>query len=81
MSSEKPEQPEKSKKSEEPGQQQSKIRQGQQIVFETGESFAREMDRRDPLKEFRQQFIIPTRDNREQVYFLGNSLGLQPRSA
>ena len=41
---------------------------------------ARELDRHDPLSEFRDQFWIPKRaDGSEQLYFCGNSLGLQPK--
>lgn len=43
--------------------------------------FAREMDQKDPLKGFRDRFHIPTLNNREVVYFTGNSLGLQPKTA
>ena len=32
------------------------------------------------MKEFRDRFIIPQRNGRDQIYFLGNSLGLQPRT-
>ncbi|MBC7850452.1 MAG: kynureninase [Chitinophagaceae bacterium] len=39
------------------------------------------LDAADPLKDFREQFIIPVINGKEQVYFLGNSLGLQPRTA
>jgi len=41
---------------------------------------ARELDRQDPLLEFRDEFWIPKEaDGSEQMYFCGNSLGLQPR--
>ncbi len=41
---------------------------------------ARELDRGDPLSGFRAQFWIPNKaDGGEQLYFCGNSLGLQPR--
>lgn len=36
------------------------------------------MDRIDPLGHFRHRFQIPTVEGRQQAYFLGNSLGLQP---
>lgn len=39
---------------------------------------AQELDREDPLASFRERFIIPVQEGKEQVYFLGNSLGLQP---
>lgn len=48
--------------------------------FDNSLDFARELDRNDPMKRFREQFIIPQINEREQVYFLGNSLGLQPVS-
>jgi kynureninase len=41
--------------------------------------FALQLDANDSLKEFCNQFIIPTKDGKEQTYFLGNSLGLQPK--
>jgi kynureninase len=42
--------------------------------------FARQLDARDPLKKFREKFIIPSINGKEQIYFLGNSLGLQSRN-
>ena len=42
-------------------------------------AFARELDKDDELKNFREQFIIPVEDGKEKIYFLGNSLGLQPK--
>ncbi len=41
---------------------------------------AHQLDREDPLASFRERFIIPVQDGKEQVYFLGNSLGLQPKT-
>jgi len=41
---------------------------------------ARELDSKDPLRSFRDKFIIPVVDGKEHIYFLGNSLGLQPKS-
>ncbi len=39
----------------------------------------REMDRQDPLAHFREQFHIPPgADGKRAIYFVGNSLGLQP---
>ncbi|HEX8896251.1 MAG TPA: kynureninase [Terriglobales bacterium] len=52
------------------------------ITFETSASFAAEMDARDPLARFRQQFHIPPgSDGSPLVYLCGHSLGLQPKSA
>lgn len=43
--------------------------------------FARTQDERDPLKGFREKFYISVRpDGAEQIYFTGNSLGLQPKT-
>ena len=44
-------------------------------------SFARQLDQKDVLRNCRDQFIIPSVNGKEQIYFLGNSLGLQPKSA
>lgn len=42
---------------------------------------ARDLDQLDPLRHLRDEFWIPeTDDGREQLYFCGNSLGLQPKS-
>lgn len=41
---------------------------------------AQSLDKDDPLREFRDRFWIPVRDDgSEQIYLCGNSLGLQPR--
>jgi kynureninase len=50
------------------------------MEFENSLVFAQRLDADDQLKHFRNRFIIPERDGREQIYFLGNSLGLQPKS-
>jgi kynureninase len=40
------------------------------------------LDNSDLLKAFREKFLIPkTADGKEVIYFAGNSLGLQPKSA
>lgn len=52
------------------------------INFEPTESFARKTDEQDALKHFRDKFYIPKQANGEDVlYFTGNSLGLQPKTA
>lgn len=45
------------------------------------ESYAQAQDAADPLRAFREEFLIPKHDGTEQAYFCGNSLGLQPKSA
>jgi len=49
------------------------------MKFEEGESFAKTMDREDPLMPVRAQFHIPKKNGNEVTYFTGNSLGLQPK--
>src|SRR5688572_19829682 len=49
--------------------------------FENTHAFAQQLDASDPLKDFRDKFIIPEANSKQQIYFLGNSLGLQPKSA
>jgi len=48
--------------------------------FENTIEFAKNLDINDPLKNFREKFLIPSIDGKEQIYFLGNSLGLQSKN-
>jgi kynureninase len=48
------------------------------MEFENSLAYARHLDEQDDLKNFRKEFVIPTHNGNEAVYFLGNSLGLQP---
>ena len=41
--------------------------------------FARQLDKEDELRSFRNEFIIPSYEDEKAIYFLGNSLGLQPK--
>ncbi|HEV2212976.1 MAG TPA: kynureninase [Gammaproteobacteria bacterium] len=41
-------------------------------------AFATELDRADPLSGYRSRFHIPRHGEGEEIYFCGNSLGLQP---
>src|SRR6266699_3993066 len=51
-------------------------------MFSADETFAREMDAQDPLRDFREQFYLPLgKDGKPLIYFAGNSLGLMPKSA
>ncbi len=55
---------------------------GATLHFQVDEAFARALDERDPLQEYRRQFEMPVRNDGEPViYFAGNSLGLQPKLA
>ncbi|NNJ54537.1 MAG: kynureninase [Bacteroidia bacterium] len=47
----------------------------------TTKDFAEKLDREDSLKEYRSKFYMPPGKTRaEQLYFTGNSLGLQPKT-
>jgi kynureninase len=51
-------------------------------VFFADETFAREMDAQDPLRDFREHFYLPAgKDGKPLIYFAGNSLGVMPKSA
>lgn len=51
------------------------------MTFEFSKSWAANADQNDPLKKYRDQFIIPQHKKEPTVYFTGNSLGLQPKGA
>lgn len=52
------------------------------LRFENSAAFAELMDERDALRRFREKFYMPKQaDGTDVLYFTGNSLGLQPRSA
>jgi len=49
------------------------------MTFENSLAFAKKMDRNDPLSSYRKKFLIPKHNAKPSVYFVGNSLGLQPK--
>jgi len=50
--------------------------------FSSDETFARQLDREDSLRDFRGQFVVPLgTDGKPVIYFAGNSLGLMPKAA
>lgn len=51
------------------------------MKFENTREFAQSLDREDALAKYKEQFIFPTVNGKKVIYFTGNSLGLQPRSA
>jgi kynureninase len=51
------------------------------MKFENSPGFARKLDRADPLKSYRSKFHLPAVGGARTIYFTGNSLGLQPKSA
>jgi kynureninase len=48
--------------------------------FEATLAWAQAQDAADPLRSFRDEFLIPPHDGHDSHYFCGNSLGLQPRA-
>lgn len=50
------------------------------MQFENTIEFARELDKKDVLRSFRDKFFIPQHDGKDAIYFIGNSLGLQPKT-
>jgi len=51
------------------------------MIYQNNLEFALQLDERDPLKDFRSQFLIPQHNGKDAIYFCGNSLGLQPATA
>ena len=49
--------------------------------FKNTPDFAKHLDENDPLKDFRKKFFIPQHNGKDCIYFAGNSLGLQPKTA
>ena len=50
--------------------------------YQNSISFAKSLDKKDSLKNYRKEFHYPRDSNgNELIYFCGNSLGLQPKSA
>lgn len=50
------------------------------MSLDTSIEHARLLDSQDPLASFRERFWIPQADGQQQIYLVGNSLGLQPKS-
>ena len=50
-------------------------------MFKNTLEFAQQLDKEDPLNRFREKFYIPIINGKESIYFTGNSLGLQPKTA
>ncbi len=51
------------------------------IIFENTREFAKNLDSQDPLAKYKEEFNFPKVDGEKAIYFTGNSLGLQPKSA
>jgi kynureninase len=50
------------------------------MKFEPSISFAKKLDREDPIRVFRSKFYLPKVKSKTAIYFAGNSLGLLPKS-
>src|SRR5699024_5819326 len=51
-----------------------------ETIFTNSLDFAQNMDAEDSLSTYRSQFHIPEINGKTQLYFCGNSLGLQPKA-
>lgn len=51
------------------------------IQLALNKNIAETLDATDRIKSFRKRFLIPQHEGVQKIYFLGNSLGLQPVSA
>lgn len=51
------------------------------MKFQNTREFAQQLDAQDELKHYRNEFIFPQHEGKNVIYFTGNSLGLQPKSA
>lgn len=49
------------------------------MKFKNTLQFAKKLDREDPLRSYRNKFLIPKINNKQSIYLIGNSLGLQPK--
>ena len=54
------------------------VKTGMPITFKNTLDYALFLDEQDELKAFRNKFYIPQYKGKKAIYFLGNSLGLQP---
>ncbi len=51
------------------------------MKFENTLAFAQSLDEKDALKSYRSRFHFPKLEGKQVIYFVGNSLGLQPDNA
>lgn len=51
------------------------------MKFQNTLQFAQSLDQQDELHHYRNEFIFPQHNGKNVIYFTGNSLGLQPKSA
>jgi len=51
------------------------------MQYQNTPEFAQQLDEQDPLKAFKNKFLIPQHNGKDAIYLCGNSLGLQPVAA
>ncbi|GAA4108344.1 kynureninase [Aquimarina addita] len=51
------------------------------MQFENTREFAQKLDEQDFLQSYRKEFLFPKVNDKDVIYFTGNSLGLQPKKA
>ncbi|GAA4277282.1 kynureninase [Aquimarina mytili] len=51
------------------------------MQFENTLEFAQRLDKQDTLNSYRDHFLFPKVNEKQVIYFTGNSLGLQPKNA
>ncbi|MFC5046817.1 kynureninase [Aquimarina hainanensis] len=51
------------------------------MQFKNTKAFAQQLDSEDALRSYRESFVFPKVNGKDVIYFTGNSLGLQPKSA
>ncbi|CAL67676.1 kynureninase [Christiangramia forsetii] len=51
------------------------------MQFENTREFAKKLDNEDKISKYRDEFIFPKVNGKDVIYFVGNSLGLQPKTA
>ncbi len=56
------------------------MNQNSRMRFENSREFAKKLDQEDPLQSYRDQFLFPKVNDKQVIYFTGNSLGLQPKN-
>ncbi|MQP53599.1 MULTISPECIES: kynureninase [unclassified Flavobacterium] len=49
------------------------------MIFENNREFAQDLDAKDELRKYRDEFLFPKVNGKQVIYFTGNSLGLQPK--
>ena len=49
--------------------------------FQNTLEFAQQLDKEDKLAKYRDEFTFPNVNGKQVIYFVGNSLGLQPKRA